>query len=181
MEQLKSLVNNTPYVWWQEGETTATKPTPFYCRPSDVPNLDYVKANGCNCAGLLNLLQHIKGNIVPGLKDDLWNAGGTYIWYTYLKSIGALEPFDPTKQYPKGTLLLRRYEDVDAQGHVALIYSDPTSPTDTVLDQQLFHSYPDAGVAIDAKVKTSHDWHPNGYYEFVVVNWFSKIYADPDL
>ena len=110
----------------------------------------------------------------------MWNAGGTYIWHSYLESIGALEPFDPTKSYPKGTLLLRRYEDVDAQGHVALVYSDPASPTDTVLDQQLFHSYPDAGIAIDKHVKTSHDWHPAGYYEFAVPKWFSTVYADPE-
>jgi hypothetical protein len=181
MEQLLPLVNNTPYVWWCEGETTATKPTPFYCRPTDVPNLDFVKANGANCAGLLNLLSHIKGSTVPGLKANLWNAGGTYVWHDYLASIGVLEPFDPTKSYPKGTLILRRYEDVENQGHVAIIYSEPSSdPSHTVLDQQLFHSYPDAGVAIDAKVKTSHDWHPAGYYEFAVPNWFSTVYADPE-
>lgn len=179
MEKLLPLVNATCYVWWKEGETTATKPSPFYCRPSDAPNLDFVKANGANCAGLLNLLQHIKGAPVPGLKGELWNAGGTVIWYDYLVSINALEPFDPKKSYPKGTLILRRYEDVENQGHVAVIYSDPKQQSDTVLDQQLLHCYPDSGIAIDATVKTSHDWHPAGYYEFAVPNWFSTVYADP--
>ena len=180
MEKLLPLVNTTPYVWWKEGETTATKPSPFYCRSTDAPNLDFVKAHGTNCAGLLNLLWHIKGNVVPGLKSGLWNAGGTTIWHSYLESIGALEPFDAKKAYPKGTLILRRYEEVDAQGHVAVIYSDPKQPSDTVLDQELLHSYPDAGVAIDATVKMSHDWHPDGYYEFAVPNWFSTVYADPE-
>jgi len=73
-----------------------------------------------------------------------------------------LEPFDATKSYPVGSLLLRRYRDPVDQGHLALIYNDG----------QLLHCYPVAGVTIDPSIKSSHDCI---HYEFVCIGWLDRI------
>jgi hypothetical protein len=89
-------------------------------------------------------------------------AGGMEAWYEYLKGCGVLEPFDSTKSYPVGSLLLRQYRDPVDQGHLALLYNDG----------QLLHCYPVAGITIDASVKRSHDCI---HYEFVCVGWLDRI------
>lgn len=178
MEQLLPLVNKTHYVWWKDGEPTSAKPAPFYC--ASTVNLEYIKIHGCNCAGLLNLLAHVKGSPVPGVKSNIFYAGGTYVWHSYLESIGALQPIDISKTYPKGSLLLRRYEDPENQGHVALIYEDATCSQSTFLEQKLLHCYPDKGISIDDQARSSHNWHTDGYYEYCVPGWFYRTLAEPN-
>lgn len=94
----------------------------------------------------------------------------------YLKSIGALEEIDTEISYPAGTLLLRRYSSVEDQGHLAVLYT-----TGNLLEQKLLHCYPEMGVKIDEKVKTSNDWlsEKTNYYEYVCVNWLYRDLVCP--
>jgi len=153
---LTELINTTPYVSWKEGESTLSQNPPFYCLW--VPTVVEIRAAGCNCAGLVNLLQLSNGRPVPGVATGDFYAGGTDSWHTYLKEACLLEPFDNNRRYPPGALLLRRYRDPIDQGHMAIIYDD---------DQKLLHSYYGAGITIDRTVASSHEWRSEGYYEFV--------------
>jgi len=174
MELALKLVDKTPYVWWKEDESTIEKSAPFYC--DSIPSIETIQQSGCNCAGLINLLQLSRGLKVPGVSTSNYYAGGTYVWYMYLKKIGALEPIDLKKSYPAGTLLLRRYDTVEDQGHLAVLYS-----SGPVLEQKLLHCYPEMGVKIDETVKSSNDWLPDGnYYEYVCVNWLYRDLEPPN-
>lgn len=153
-----------PYVFWRGGECTLDKDEPFYC--SRIKSPAYVKKHGCNCAGLINLIHNKRRLPVPGCGDGKKYAGGTYMWYKHLKSIKALEPIDCKKEYPTGSLLLRRYRNTADQGHLALLCS-----TGPLLQQKLLHSFSPDGVALHSTVAQSHGWIPEGYYEFVAVNW----------
>jgi len=157
-------LNKTKYVFWQDGESTLAKDAPFYCK--SIPSVDKIIESGCNCAGLINILQLSRGLDVPGVKDNKYYAGGTYEWAEYLKSINVLELFDINKEYPVGSLLIREYRNEDDQGHLAVVYNNQT----------LLHCYQSAGITIDDSIKTSHNWDANGYYEFVCVGWFKSLF-----
>jgi hypothetical protein len=163
---INEIVDKTPYVWWKDGESTLAAPAPFYCL--NIPDVQTIQSSGCNCAGLINLLQLSRGLPVPGVKTEMYYAGGTYVWFDYLESVGALEPLDTGKSYPAGSMLLRKYRSPEDQGHVAVLYTGGP-----LLTQQLLHCYPDAGIKIDSTVQESHDWLPEGYYEYICVNWYN--------
>lgn len=160
---LNELVGKTHYTWWLTG-STLDRLEPFYCKPP--PDYATVRLLGCNCAGLINLICHVKGIPIAGLKEGLYYAGGTAVWFTYLMKAGRLQPFDPEASYNKGTLLLRNYSSVEDQGHVAILYT-----SGPVLAQQLLHCTPDAGITIDSCVKTSNDWTTCSYYTHVCPDW----------
>jgi len=165
MDLVKELINKTPYVWWKDGESTLEKEAPFYCKT--IPSVSTIQTSGCNCAGLINLLHLGKGQTVPGVKSEMYYAGGTYVWYEYLDSLGLLEPIDLTKEYPVGSLLLRDYKTVEDQGHVAVLWTN--GPCEK---QKLLHCYPDAGIQVN-DFNESHSWIDGGYYERICVNWLS--------
>jgi len=172
MEMVLKLVNNTPYTWWNPDEGTMDNEAPFYCQR--IPDILTIQKYGTNCAGLVNLLQLSRGLIVPGVKTNNYYAGGTYIWYQYLSSLGVLEPIDTSKEYPMGSLLLRRYTNPEDQGHLAILYTGGR-----LLQQKLVHCYPEAGIKINS-FKESHSWIKNGYYEFICVDWFHRDISEPD-
>jgi hypothetical protein len=167
MEFVEALVDKTPYRWWSDGESTL-EDGPFYCKK--IPSIETIQKSGCNCAGLINILQLCRGLVVPGVKINHFYAGGTYAWYEYLSSINALEPVNRSKSYPKGSLLLRRYRDVKDQGHLAVLYT-----SGILTNQKLLHCYYNRGITIDESFQDSDSWCKDGYYEYICVNWF---YAD---
>jgi hypothetical protein len=164
MEFITELVGKTPYVWWHPDEPTAESDAPFYCLR--IPPIEYIQASGCNCAGVINLLQLLRGLPIPGMKTKHYYAGGTFVWLSYLNGIGALERVDIQKKYPAGSLLLRRYRNPEDQGHLAVLYT-----SGKLLEQKLLHCYSEAGITIDDTVASSHAWDANGYYEFICPNW----------
>lgn len=174
MEFITELVGKTPYVWWHPDEPTAESDAPFYCRR--IPPKEYIQDKGCNCAGVINLLQLSRGLPIPGMKTKHYYAGGTFVWFAYLNRIGALEPVDIQKKYPAGSLLLRRYRNPEDQGHLAVLYT-----SGKLSEQKLLHCYSKAGITIDDAVATSHAWDVNGYYEFVCPNWFAEDLAIPEV
>jgi len=163
MDYILKLVDKTPYVWWKGGQSTFQETAPFYCKT--LPSVVTVQTNGTNCAGLINLIQLTRGLEVPGVSTNEYYAGGTYVWFEHLKE--KLKPIDVTKSYVAGSLLLRQYRSEEDQGHLAVLYT-----SGPLLEQRLLHCYPDKGVTIDDTVKESHDWIKEGYYEYIVENWF---------
>jgi hypothetical protein len=177
MENLKLYIHslvNTKYQWWTDGPTGPT--APFYAENGSPPPLNTIKANGLNCAGFMNLLRRYQGLEVPGVKEELWNAGGTYIWFRYFQERGLLKPFEPSSGYPEGTLLLRDYTSVFDQGHLAITmgmnriahcYPDDPNPVPNILVEP--------GVLIEP-MNLSMSWGFNGYYTHIVAaeDWILK-------
>ena len=178
----RSLVG-TPYQWWAGGDLRGDH-APYWAFNGKVPDRLTIKSQGCACAGLVNLIRRRIGLPIFGLERPRYMyAGGTACWFRSLKSAGALQRFDPTVCYPKGTLLLRPYKNELDQGHVAVVYSDNSAG---ILYAKLIHAYPlnripkpgkrvEGGIRIDPAVGSSHFWHPRGYYSHVCLpkNWLS--------
>jgi len=174
MDFILPLVGKTRYVWWHADESTREFNAPFYC--ISIPPIESIQAAGCNCAGLINLLQLSRGLTIPGMKTKHYYAGGTYMWFHYLNSISALEPVVMSKTYPAGSLLLRRYRNPDDQGHLAVVYT-----SGVLSEQKLLHCYSENGMTIDDRVASSHAWDVSGYYEYICPNWFYKELQPPIL
>lgn len=123
------LKEKLPYRWW----TPAMKGQmcPMYSAVNfDEISIEYIKREGINCAGFINLVRLYLGLSVPGVtvrKGKVHKAifaGGTRAWFNYLSKHKRLEPFDLHTCYPKGTLLIRDYINKNDQGHVAIITTD---------------------------------------------------------
>ena len=169
MQDLKLYIDslmNIRYQWWLEGPTGTE--APFYAENGPPPPLYQIKSNGLNCAGFINLLCRYQGLEVPGVKEGLWNAGGTSLWFHTLQKEGRLKRFEPTQHYPEGTLLLRGYTSVFDQGHLAI----------TMGMNRIAHCYPDdpnpvpntlvkPGVLIEP-LNLSMAWGFDGYYTHTV-------------
>lgn len=172
-DYIESLVN-TKYQWWMEGPTGAD--APFYAENGAPPTLTQIQTKGLNCAGFINLLRRHQGLEVPGVKEEFWNAGGTYVWFRYLEKKNLLKPFEVCKAYPPGTLLIRDYVSVFDQGHLAI----------TMGNNRIAHCYPDdptpvANVLVEPGVlieplNLSIHWGFNGYYSHTVApeDWILK-------
>jgi len=163
MSYIQDLIG-APYVWWQDGESMFNTLAPFYCSEEPV-SAEYVKQHGCNCAGLINIIATLSNSLIPGFAEKDYYAGGTYAWFEYLSKRGLLQPLT-MKSYPAGTLLFRKYRNPEDQGHVAILYT-----SGPLLEQKLLHSYAAAGIKIDSTVAESHNWVPEGYYEYASENW----------
>lgn len=151
-EFIQELVG-TPYVWWKEGDIISSS-LPFWAKDSSPPPIETIKKSGSNCAGFINLICRFAKIYIPGISMNLKYAGGTYIWYSYLKNNGLLDNFTNNYTYPPGTLLLRNYSNEIDQGHIAI-----------VLDRgRLAHCYPEKGICIDETYFISHNWSVFGYY-----------------
>lgn len=122
---------------------------PFWAFHAPCPSLDLIKKGQLNCAGFINILRRDLNLEIPGAFDESYYAGGTYEWYIYLDSREYLVAFQKNIDYPRGTLLLRRYRDVEDDGHLAIV-----TGRDTVV-----HSIKGKGV--------THDSLWPDYYEYV--------------
>ena len=157
------------YTLWLSGSTMTTL-HPFYV--DYIPPINYIKKHGINCAGLVNIMRLKNGKNIPGF--GIYR-GGTGMWDYYLNSKKLLEKFDIEKQYPVGTLFLRRYRNVEDQGHLAVLYGNNG---ENVLDGDIIHSYNDehGGRVGITKLRDSHYCIADGYYEFICLpeNWLYK-------
>lgn len=173
-----SLVGQARYKWWHPDMRMIGDVGPFWAYDAPVPDVVEI----ATCTGLLNLMRRKVGLRVPGVQERSAYAGGTYEWFTYLDSRDLLLPFDTTRRYPKGTLLLSPYVDEANQGHVAVLISEGAS---SVLDEKLLHSYSEElydpnqrgivmpGICMKDSVADSHFWKPEGYYTHACLpeNW----------
>jgi len=146
----------TKYVWWREGDDI-TSAAPFYAENGPCVSIETVRDKGVNCAGFLNLICRLVRTKIPGIDEKISMAGGTYIWFSYLNNKRLLLPFDTSKIYPPGTIVLRDYVNEEDQGHLALIISN----------SRLAHSGSENGIHVDESVLISHNWIESGYYTHV--------------
>lgn len=163
----KSLIG-IKYTLWEGGPLSNTL-YPFYV--NELPNIEYIKKNGINCAGFINVLRLKVGKDVPGSGDD---RGGTLSWFNYFKDKNLLEIFDCRKKYPLGTLFLRKYRSVTDQGHLAVLYE--LDKNNVWYNNKIIHSYyqEDYGGRVGfSLLGKSHYYIPEGYYEYIILpeNW----------
>lgn len=109
------------YTFWTKG---STKIAPTYGENKPIPNLQFLKDEGINCAGLINLIKRFIMSKIP--IDDKY-PGGTHIWYKFLKKKKYLKIFNKNLKYPKYTLFLKKYKNVNNQGHLSLVWEDKKS------------------------------------------------------
>lgn len=160
------------YTLWQGGDLSKDI-YPFYV--NEIPSIEYIKQNGINCAGFINLLRLKSGMNVPGSGEF---KGGTFSWFNYFQDKNCLEVFDYKVRYPIGTLLLRKYRSVDDQGHLAVLYE--LDKNKLWVNDKIIHSFYDEnngnGKVGISKLGHSHYCIPEGYYEYIILpeNWILK-------
>lgn len=184
LEYLLTFIG-VPYRWHRAGDAI-TADEPFYAGNGPAPSRAYMDANDKSivCTGLANLARRFRGLSIPGLDgtlDDEDVQGSTYpgttgTWFAYLNRKGILEPLNVERSYPKGTLVLRDFGNLeDDQGHVGVLIDTCGS---VVLDQTLLHAY--AELSYDESVgmknvgqtglvpfRDSHLWNSEGYYTHI--------------
>jgi hypothetical protein len=153
------------YKWWTGQDRDDFH---YYDKPQDIP---FIRKNGIACSGFANLLMHKVGVEMP--KNKSKHRGGTGFWYRQFKKNKKLRDFDYHKDYPPGTMLFRKYRNVEDQGHIAILHS--VSPG-KLLYGKLIHAYADnseggkVGITI---VGCSHFWEDGGgdegYYEYAIL------------
>jgi len=121
-------------------------------------------------------VEHIFGIIISAKNDtkSIGLEGGTYFWYHYFSKKSFLKKFDYTMDYPIGTLFLRKYRNVEDQGHVAVLYSKYNKDPSKILYGNIIHAYADddGGQVGITNLGFSHFIDPDlkeGYYEFAVL------------
>ncbi len=187
----KTLIN-VPYRWHREGNKIKGTDK-FWAKNGPAVSREYIdKTDKCIvCTGLINLMRRYVGLTIPGLDgslDDIEGSkypGTTGIWFAYLKRGKRLEKLNVSKKYPKGTLLLRDFEDIENQGHVAVIIDEKGI---SILDQKIIHAYAklpykgsenikNVGKTGTMKFTSSHYYSsPEGYYTHICLpeNWLLK-------
>ena len=160
----KKLIGAKYKLWLGDFQKTDDTPEPFYI--NEIPNIEYVRTHGINCAGLINIMRLNTSGSVPG--EGNWR-GGTLSWYEYLKSKDVLIDFDYRKHYPKGTLLLRKYKNENDQGHLAVICEKDKQGK--WLNDDIIHAYSNGssgGISI-CKLGYSHYSIPEGFYQYIIL------------
>ena len=179
LKYAKSLIG-VKYTWWKCG-STSEKDHPFYV--DKLPTKKYLKENGINCAGLINIMRLYSGGEIPEQYDEYVVRGGTRFWYNYFNTLGKLEVFDYKKYYPLGTLLLRDYKDIVDQGHLAVIYEHFKKDFTKILYGNIIHAYADneEGKVGITNLGSSHFYLTNkdgeGYYEYAILpkDWLNNV------
>ena len=188
----KTLVN-VPYRWHRDGDKIQGDDKFWAKNAPHVTREEINKEDKCIvCTGLINLMRRYIGLSIPGIDGSLNDIEGdkfpgtTGIWFAYLARKKRLEKLDVTKKYPKGTLVLKNFQDVETdQGHVAVIIDDKA---DTILDQHIIHAFAqvdyneskdmkNVGKTGIMKFKLSHYFSSDkGYYTHVCLpeNWLLK-------
>jgi len=170
----KSLIG-TKYTWW----TGDGKDSDDFFYVNEIPSIKCIKNKGIACTGLINILRQSVGSKIP--ESSTAFRGGTEFWYKYLRSKKVLEKFDYTKQYPLGTLFLRKYKNIKDQGHVAVFYKKYKASPSKTLYGEIIHAYADDSHPTGGQVGTSifgysHFYEGGGregYYEYAILpgNW----------
>ena len=161
---------------WQQYQPSTNLP-PLWCSDQPLPSINTLKEDGINCSGLINIMRRKAGVSVLILNTETTEVlGGTLDWFRYLKSHGRLEIFDIYQTYPRGSLLLRDYNNID-DGHLAVVYQKSDRG---ILYSQLLHSdgYLAKKIVIDPCVAKSHYTQYNnttnmGHYTHICLpeNW----------
>ena len=175
----KTLVG-VGYCAW-DGRSFLGNHGPFWVAKGRPPSKAEIRKQGCVCAGLINLVCRHLGLPIAGLDSKHPYAGGTRIWFKFLRESRLLNKFDHQKVYPKGTLLLRNYKNKLDQGHLAIVYSENSKG---VLFSKVIHAHAldlapqpgkfcAGGVSVNQAVGASHFWIAEGYYTHVCLpeNW----------
>ena len=167
----KKLIGAKYKLWLGDFQKTDDTPEPFYI--NEIPNIEYVRTHGINCAGLINIMRLNTSGSVPG--EGNWR-GGTLSWYEYLKSKDVLIDFDYRRNYPKGTLLLRNYRNENDQGHLAVICGKDKHGK--WLNDDIIHAHNNGydGAVGTCKLGYSHYSIPEGFYEYIILpeDWLYK-------
>ncbi len=188
----KSLVN-VPYRWHREDDPIQPDDK-FWADNGPVVTREQIdQEDKCIvCTGLINLMRRFNGLSIPGLDGTLNDIEGdkfpgtTGIWFAYLDRKDRLEPIDINRKYPKGTLVIRDFTDVENdQGHVAVVIDEKG---DNLLDQKIIHAYAklsyadskdkkNVGKTGTMKFRSSHFYeNDQGYYTHACLpeNWLLK-------
>lgn len=132
---------NTKYDWWNNSDDMRIIENPSYAINKPIPTINYIKKKFINCVGIINLMRRINNLLIPGTDNPNYKyPGGTYIWFKYLKKEKKLTKFNKNNNYPRGTLLLKKYIDSNNQGHVAVIYRAST------LNPKIIHAWTDKSI-----------------------------------
>ena len=154
IDYAKSLIG-TPYVWWAEGDKIG-KDAPFYHGIGKLPTIAYIKKYGTNCGGFINLVARFAG------KKSHAGTGG---WYDFLKKRKVLKKFNPNKEYPVGTLLVRGFTCEADQGQVGIVLDKTYIIHSYVNRSKITKGKLSPGVAIQ-KMSISHHWKKDGLYKY---------------
>lgn len=109
-----------PYRFWMETDPLIGDEGPLWVSHAPRPSLQRIKHDGVNCAGLINLVRRELHLPLPLLEEGLWYAGGTGAYFEYFEPV--LKPYDPDRDYPTGTLLVKDYVCAENQGHLAMVW-----------------------------------------------------------
>lgn len=190
--QYSTTLINIPYRWHKDGDKIEGNDK-FWASNDGLIDAQYIKKeNKCIvCTGLINLMRRYVGLPIPGLDGKLGDEGllfpgTTEIWFQYLEN--DLEIIDIYKKYPRGTLLLRNFHNVETdQGHVAVLFSDFNG---CLLEENIIHSYAEENYETSSNSQNvgktgisrfidSHYWDGGkGYYTHICLPqyWlFSKV------
>lgn len=190
-----------PYRWCTDKDVNliASCEDKFWAAEIHGVDARYIKEHDLSivCTGLINLIRRHMGLSIPGrgLKPQSKTKfpGTTKKWFSYLEKQGRLIPFDPSKSYPVGTLLLAPFKSTKQdQGHVAIVIKE-NGPT--VLDALILHAAPeviysqsshlkDHGKTLIESIKVAHHgWFPEkndgkggGYFTHICLpeEWILK-------
>ena len=95
---------------------------PFWNRDGTVPLIEDVKKGGLACVGVTNLIRRHLGLKIPtetGKWKDFFPGGTSAYFYYFTKK----QKINYSKTYPKGTLLLQKWNPKD-MGHVAIVWTE---------------------------------------------------------
>jgi len=103
-----------PYDYWLGDDNQRVAPM----FAEDGPIVHKLDIASVNCAGLCNLMLRSVGKKLP-YSTNTKSRGGTESYFDFYRN-KSLE-FNIDDLYPRGTLLLRDYRDLNDQGHVAVL------------------------------------------------------------
>lgn len=184
LKYAKSLVG-IKYKYW-DPSMKDLEDEPMFASNDKVPVLKDLKKKSINCSGLINLMRRKVGLQIAGLIEGTTEysvPGGTFAWFDYLQKEKRLKEFDYKKDYPAGTMLLRKYYSPKDQGHLAIIFNSHKKGT---MYANLLHSWSlegyvknkitSPGVDIELTVAQSHFHFDKGYYTHVCLpkDWLEK-------
>jgi len=165
---------NIRYNRWFLGDIINENP-PFYYNfdKSKIKNLNnsFLRENGINCAGFVNLICTFSDKNHPQI------GGGTDGWFRELKENNKLHSIESNKNYPFGTLLLRNYNNEGDQGHLAIKYDDKILENSKIIhcysNNFLSKQLSEPGVVIE-DYNVSNTWYNPTYTHISYLeDWFN--------
>lgn len=154
------LVGQMPYGWWLDGPVPDGAPA--FAVNKRVPSIEWLMQQTIFCIGPINLARRHCGKAIPTAGNELYDGGTVALWAFWSQF---LRPFDIQKNYPHGTIIFRRFRDVNDQGHGAVILGnwrvlqsfDGNEPLKGTTD----------GPGLNARY-TADASHAGGYYEYAL-------------